>query len=47
MEDIQRYAGLLETADYITSAQIRQSGTLPKNPKLRSFTILCTLKEGI
>jgi hypothetical protein len=47
MEDIQRYAGLLETADYITSAQIRQSATHPKNPKLRSFTILCTLKEGI
>jgi Tfp pilus assembly protein PilN len=47
MEDIRRYAGLLETADYIASAQIRQSATHPKNPKLRLFTIICTLKEGI
>jgi hypothetical protein len=47
MEDIQRYARLLETADYVKTAQVRQSETHPRNPNLRSFTIVCTLREGI
>jgi hypothetical protein len=47
MEDIQYYARLLETADYVKTAQVNQSETHPNNPKMRSFTIVCTLREGI
>jgi Tfp pilus assembly protein PilN len=47
MENIQHYADLLEKADYIQSAQVQQSEMHPKNPNLRSFTIICTLREGI
>jgi hypothetical protein len=47
MEDIQYYARQLETADSVKTAQVNQSETHPNNPKMRSFTIVCTLREGI
>jgi len=47
MEDIQRYARLLETADYVKTAQVNRSETHPNNSNLRLFTIVCTLREGI
>lgn len=47
MEDVQNYARLLETADSIKAAQVRQSEMFSRNGKLRSFTIICTLREGI
>jgi cell division protein FtsB len=47
MEDIQNYARLLETAAYVKTVHVRQSETDPQNLDVRSFAIICTLKDGI